>query len=44
GISREDAISAIVNGFCSDVFRQLPMEFAAEAEALLKIKLENSVG
>jgi Fe-S cluster assembly protein SufB len=44
GISREDAISAVVNGFCSDVFRQLPMEFAAEAEALLKIKLENSVG
>lgn len=44
GISRDDAISAIVNGFCSDVFRQLPMEFAAEAEALLKIKLENSVG
>lgn len=44
GISREDAISAIVNGFCSDVFRQLPMEFAAEAEALLKIKLEGSVG
>lgn len=44
GITREDAISAIVNGFCSDVFRQLPMEFAAEAEALLKLKLENSVG
>ncbi|PCJ62544.1 MAG: Fe-S cluster assembly protein SufB [Planctomycetota bacterium] len=44
GISREDAIAMIVNGFCKDVFKQLPLEFAAEAEALMKIKLENSVG
>lgn len=44
GISREDAITAVVNGFCKDVFRQLPMEFAVEAEKLLSLKLENSVG
>jgi len=44
GISREDAISAVVNGFCKDVFKQLPMEFAVEAEKLLSLKLENSVG
>jgi Fe-S cluster assembly protein SufB len=44
GISRDDAISAVVNGFCNDVFKQLPMEFAVEAEKLLSLKLENSVG
>lgn len=44
GISREDAISTVINGFCKDVFRQLPMEFAVEAEKLLSLKLENSVG
>ena len=44
GISREDAISAVINGFCKDVFKQLPMEFAVEAEKLLSLKLENSVG
>jgi Fe-S cluster assembly protein SufB len=44
GISREDAISAVINGFCKDVFKQLPMEFAVEAERLLSLKLENSVG
>ena len=44
GISREDAISMIINGFCKDVFNQLPMEFAVEAQKLLAMKLENSVG
>ncbi len=44
GISKEDAISTIVNGFCKDVFRHLPMEFAVEAQRLLALKLENSVG
>ena len=44
GISREDAIGAVINGFCKDVFKQLPMEFAVEAERLLALKLENSVG
>lgn len=44
GISREDAISTVINGFCKDVFKQLPMEFAVEAEKLLSLKLENSVG
>ncbi|MDH5681189.1 MAG: SufD family Fe-S cluster assembly protein, partial [Spirochaetota bacterium] len=44
GISREDAISSIVNGFCKDVFQQLPMEFSVEATRLLTLKLENSVG
>ena len=44
GISREDAISAVINGFCKDVFKQLPMEFAVEAERLLSMKLEHSVG
>jgi Fe-S cluster assembly protein SufB len=44
GISREDAISTVINGFCKDVFKQLPMEFAVEAERLLSLKLENSVG
>ncbi len=44
GIGPEDAISMIINGFCKDVFRQLPMEFAVEATKLLGFKLEGSVG
>jgi Fe-S cluster assembly protein SufB len=44
GISTEDAISMIVNGFCKQVFRELPMEFAVEAQKLLGVSLEGSVG
>ncbi len=44
GIDEEDAISMMVNGFCKEVFRELPLEFAQEAEELLKISLEGSVG
>ncbi|MDR9433283.1 MAG: Fe-S cluster assembly protein SufB [Spiribacter sp.] len=44
GISAEDAVSLIVNGFCKEVFRELPMEFAVEAQKLLEITLEDSVG
>jgi Fe-S cluster assembly protein SufB len=44
GIAAEDAVSMIINGFCKDVFTQLPMEFAVEATKLLGLKLENSVG
>ena len=45
GISTENAISLIVNGFCKDVFKKLPMEFAVEAQALMEISLEGcSVG
>lgn len=44
GISREDAINLIVNGFCKDVIKELPLEFAQEAQKLLALKLENSVG
>ncbi|MCY3758263.1 MAG: Fe-S cluster assembly protein SufB [Acidobacteria bacterium] len=44
GISAEDAISMIVNGFCKEVFRELPMEFAVEARKLLGVSLEGSVG
>lgn len=44
GISQEDAINMIVNGFCKDVIRELPLEFAQEAQKLLTLKLENSVG
>lgn len=44
GISEEDAVSMIVNGFCKDVFQELPMEFAVEAEALLNVTLEGAVG
>ncbi len=44
GISEEDAVSMIVNGFCKEVFRVLPMEFAVEAQKLLGISLEGSVG
>ncbi|HEX9794642.1 MAG TPA: Fe-S cluster assembly protein SufB [Planctomycetota bacterium] len=44
GISEEDAISMIVNGFCKEVFKELPMEFAVEATKLLGVSLEGSVG
>ena len=44
GISTEDAISMMISGFCKDVFNQLPMEFAVEADRLLSLKLEGSVG
>jgi Fe-S cluster assembly protein SufB len=44
GISKEDAVSMIVNGFCKEVFRELPMEFAVEAQKLLSVSLEGSVG
>ena len=44
GIETEDAVSMIVNGFCKDVFRELPMEFAVEAQKLLGVSLEGSVG
>ena len=44
GVPIEDAISMIINGFCGDVFRELPMEFAVEASRLLNIRLDNSVG
>ena len=44
GLSEENAISTIVNGFCKDVLKELPMEFAVEAQALLEISLEGSVG
>jgi Fe-S cluster assembly protein SufB len=44
GISAEDAVSMIVNGFCKEVFKELPMEFAVEAQKLLGVSLEGSVG
>ncbi len=44
GISEEDSVNMIVNGFCKDVFQELPMEFAVEAEALLNVTLEGAVG
>jgi Fe-S cluster assembly protein SufB len=44
GISMEDAVSMIISGFCKDVFNELPMEFAVEADKLLALKLEGSVG
>ncbi|CAF22913.1 Fe-S cluster assembly protein SufB [Candidatus Protochlamydia amoebophila] len=44
GISKENAVNMIVNGFCKDVIQELPLEFATEAQKLLAIKLENSVG
>ena len=43
-LSTEDAVNMIVNGFCRDVFRELPMEFAVEAQKLLGVSLEGSVG
>jgi Fe-S cluster assembly protein SufB len=44
GLSSEDAVNLIVNGFCKEVFRKLPMEFAVEAQKLLAVSLEGSVG
>jgi Fe-S cluster assembly protein SufB len=44
GIETEDAVSLIVNGYCKEVFRELPMEFAVEAQNLLSVSLEGSVG
>ena len=44
GISTEDAVSMIVNGFCKDVFNELPMEFAVEAQKLMEVSLEGAVG
>jgi len=44
GLATEDAVNMIVSGFCKDVFRQLPMEFAVEAQKLLSVSLEGSVG
>jgi len=44
GLSEEDAVSMIVNGFCKEVFKELPMEFAAEATKLLSVSLEGAVG
>ena len=44
GISEEDAVNLIVNGFCKEVFKELPMEFAVEAQALLNVSLEGAVG
>ena len=44
GIATEDAVNMIVSGFCKEVFRELPMEFAVEAQKLLSVSLEGSVG
>ncbi len=44
GLGEEEALGMIVNGFCREVFRELPMEFAVEAQKLLEISLEGSVG
>jgi Fe-S cluster assembly protein SufB len=44
GISEEDAVNMIVNGFCKEVFRELPMEFAVEAQNLMNVSLEGAVG
>jgi Fe-S cluster assembly protein SufB len=44
GISQEQTISLLVNGFCKDVFKQLPLEFSVEAVKLIEMKLENSIG
>ncbi len=44
GISQEDAVNMIVSGFCKSVFKELPMEFAVEAQALLAVSLEGAVG
>ncbi len=44
GLSSEDAVSLVINGFCKEVFRELPMEFAVEATKLLSVSLEGSVG
>ena len=44
GISSENAVNLIVSGFCKEVFKKLPMEFAVEAQKLLEVSLEGSVG
>jgi Fe-S cluster assembly protein SufB len=44
GLSEEKCISMIVNGFCKDVFKELPLEFSVEAVKLIEMKLENSIG
>ncbi len=44
GLSQEEAVSLLVNGFCKDVFKQLPLEFSVEAVKLIEMKLENSIG
>ena len=44
GLSEEDAVALLVNGFCRDVLQELPMEFAVEAQKLVAISLEGSVG
>jgi len=44
GLAKEDPVNLIVNGFCKRVFRKLPMEFAVEAQKLLSVGLEGSVG
>ncbi|MGH6635351.1 MAG: Fe-S cluster assembly protein SufB, partial [Gammaproteobacteria bacterium] len=44
GIGHEDAVTMIVNGFCKAVFKELPMEFAVEAQKLLGVGLEGAVG
>ena len=44
GLSEENAVSMLVNGFCKEVFQELPLEFAAEAQKLLNITLEGAVG
>lgn len=44
GIDAEDAVGMIISGFCRDVFNELPLEFAAEVNALMSLKLEGSVG
>jgi Fe-S cluster assembly protein SufB len=44
GLSEEDAVNMIVSGFCKEVFKELPMEFAVEAQNLLAVSLEGSVG
>ena len=44
GLDQEETISMLVNGFCKEVFKQLPLEFSVEAVKLIEMKLENSVG
>ena len=44
GLTEEDAVNMIVNGFCKEVFRELPMEFAVEAQNLMNVSLEGAVG
>jgi Fe-S cluster assembly protein SufB len=44
GILEEDAIAMIVNGFCKEVFKKLPLEFAVEAQKLMEVSLEGAVG